>query len=159
MGENNDISGDLICTGLLNVDMPLIRYKVGDHGKLSMEQCTCGRTLPLLDSLDGRSDDLFYTADGRRISNLFLAQKGNLNIIESQFIQESLNKIKVKYVPAEKFSHESVEKLTENIRSRMGDVEVSFEKVSEIPRTSRGKFRAVICNLPPEERARVENII
>jgi hypothetical protein len=37
----------------------------------------------------------------------------------------------------------------------MGNVEVSFEEVSQIPRTLRGKFRAVICNLSPEERAKV----
>ena len=27
-----DATGDLVCTGLLNTDMPLIRYKVGDRG-------------------------------------------------------------------------------------------------------------------------------
>ena len=26
--------GDLVCTGLLNKDMPLIRYRVGDRGAL-----------------------------------------------------------------------------------------------------------------------------
>ena len=27
-------TGDLVCTGLLNVDMPLIRYRVGDSGRV-----------------------------------------------------------------------------------------------------------------------------
>lgn len=155
IGEDNNIPGDLICTGLVNMDMPLIRYRVGDYGQLSREKCACGKTLPLVNSLDGRSDDLFYTFDGRRVSNLFLAQKGDLNIIESQFIQESLNKIKVKYVPAENFSQDSIKKLTQNICNRMGEVEIIFEQVKQIPRTNRGKFRAVICNLPIEERLKV----
>jgi phenylacetate-CoA ligase len=30
----NGTSGDLVCTGLFNADMPLIRYRVGDRGSL-----------------------------------------------------------------------------------------------------------------------------
>jgi phenylacetate-CoA ligase len=60
---------DLVCTGLLNTDMPLIRYRVGDSGVLPVvhEACSCGRTLPTLASIEGRADDLLYTSDGRRI--------------------------------------------------------------------------------------------
>jgi len=32
---------------------------------------------------------------------------------------------------------------------------VVFEQVSEIPREPNGKFRAVVCNLPPEEKAQL----
>jgi phenylacetate-coenzyme A ligase PaaK-like adenylate-forming protein len=40
-------AGELICTTLLNADMPLIRYRVGDRGRLAgaNEHCTCGRHL------------------------------------------------------------------------------------------------------------------
>ena len=40
-------SGDLLCTGLANLDMPLIRYRVGDRAALADNQslCACGRTL------------------------------------------------------------------------------------------------------------------
>jgi hypothetical protein len=37
----------------------------------------------------------------------------------------------------------------------MGDVEVYLETVSAIPRTERGKFQAVICEIPLEERANI----
>ncbi len=51
-------SGDLVCTGLLNVDMPLIRYKVGDRGSITagLESCSCGRTLPEISRIEGRSE-------------------------------------------------------------------------------------------------------
>src|SRR5438045_1385471 len=40
--------GELICTGLLNSDMPLIRYRVGDRGNPPANggACACGRSLP-----------------------------------------------------------------------------------------------------------------
>jgi phenylacetate-CoA ligase len=146
-------SADLICTGLINADMPLIRYRVGDHGKLSADSCECGRNLPLLESIDGRSDDVLITADGREVGRLDPIFKNKLPIIEAQIIQESLTTIRIRYVPAPDFTDNSLRTLTEAVRERLGDVEVVYERHPEIPRTSRGKFRAVICNLTPAEKA------
>ncbi len=149
---NEDDPADLICTGLVNADMPLVRYRVGDSGKLSNEKCTCGRTLPLIEKIEGRSDDLLYTADGRRIGRLDPIFKGGLPVREAQIIQESLTGLKVLYVPDGNFHRDALNDLTERIRDRMGDIAVDYEEVSEIPRTNRGKFRAVICKLSAEQR-------
>src|SRR5205807_4547026 len=56
-------SGEFICTGLLNADMPLIRYRAGDRGALPGEEhpCQCGRTLPTVAYIEGRMDDVLYT--------------------------------------------------------------------------------------------------
>ena len=84
-------SGDLVCTGLLNADMPLIRYRTGDCGALTggSETCKCGRTLPVIESVDGRVDDLLYTMDGRRIGRLDPIFKGDLPIHEAQISTRS----------------------------------------------------------------------
>jgi len=140
-------SADLICTGLVNADMPLIRYRVGDRGKLSADECRCGRTLPLIESIDGRSDDVLLTTDGKHVGRLDPIFKRGLPIIEAQIIQDSLKSIRVKYVPAADFSESSLKHLTAGICERMGDVKVVYEQVTQIPRTSRGKFQAVISNL------------
>src|SRR5206468_239017 len=94
-------AGDFICTGLLNSDMPLIRYRVGDRGILgnSKEFCPCGRTLPKLASVEGRSDDALYTSDGRRVGRLDPVFKMRLPLHEAQIIQETLNRVRVRYVP------------------------------------------------------------
>jgi phenylacetate-CoA ligase len=145
-------SADLICTGLINPDMPLIRYRVGDRGKLSGSKCECGRTLPLVESIDGRSDDVLMTADGRQVGRLDPIFKHGLPIVEAQIIQESLSGLRIRYVPATGFNKRSLVRLTAAVRERMGDVEVIYDEVAAIPRTDSGKFRAVISNLTPAER-------
>lgn len=147
---------DFVCTGLLNHDMPLIRYKVGDAGRFAKEACECGRALPVIEKVDGRSDDVLLTKDGRRIGRLDSVFKSDLPVSEAQIIQKSLDTILVKYVPDNEFNLESSKALSDRIRERMGDVEVILEKVTEIPRTGRGKFRAVICEVSADERASVE---
>ena len=154
--ESSIHSSDLVCTGLVNSDMPLIRYRVGDHGKLSADNCSCGRSLPLIESIDGRSDDVLITADGREVGRLDPIFKNNLPIIEAQIIQESLATIRIRYVPAADFTDGALRTLTAAVRDRLGDVEVVYQKQSEIPRTARGKFRAVICNLTPAEKEKAQ---
>ncbi len=151
-----DGPADLICTGLVNADMPLIRYRVGDSGKLSTAKCKCGRTLPLVEKIEGRSDDLLYTADGRRVGRLDPIFKGGLPVREAQIIQDSIAGLRVLYVPDANFHRDVLIDLTERIRDRMGDVAVEYEEVREIPRTNRGKFRAVVCNLSAEQRRDLE---
>jgi phenylacetate-CoA ligase len=148
------IPGDLVCTSLLNADMPLIRYRVGDSGVLSVgnEACFCGRTLPTLASIEGRTDALLYTLDGRRVGRLSPVFKGPLPVREAQIIQEALGKIRVCYVPTADFTPAAARLIVQRLQERLGMVEVLLEQVDEVPRERNGKFRAVLCNLPAEER-------
>jgi len=149
------ISGDLVCTGLLNEDMPLIRYRVGDRGVLQKPSvsCSCGRALPILASVEGRIDDVLYTLEGRQIGRLDPIFKDNLPVREAQIIQEALDQIRILFVPTSDFTPDDGRTLINRLRARMGAVEVILEKVQEIPRGANGKFRAVICNLSRETRA------
>ncbi len=151
-------SGELIATGLMNFEMPLIRYRVGDHITLPghKKTCACGRGLPQIASIDGRLDDVLYTVDGRRIGRLDPIFKSNLPIHEAQIIQESLDLVRVKYVPAIDFSLQAGHSIVERLQERMGNIQVVLERVSELPRGANGKFRAVICKLSPEERLSLE---
>jgi len=153
-GQVGEARGDLICTGLLNPDMPLIRYKVGDYGVLGSDdaRCACGRLLPLLTSLEGRIDDLLYTQDGRRIGRLDPVFKDQISVREAQIIQESMNRVRVRYVPALDFTPDKANLLIRRLQERMGPVEVVLDETAQIPRTSNGKFQSVVCRIPYEER-------
>ena len=147
-------SGDLVCTGLLNADMPLIRYRTGDRGALADEHgvCQCGRTLPVIGRIDGRMDDVVYTMDGRPIGRLDPLFKGDLPINEAQIIQEALDRVRVRYVPTPHFRPEHERVITQRLQARMGSVKVVMESITEVPREANGKFRSVICSLPKKEK-------
>jgi phenylacetate-CoA ligase len=143
------VAGDLVCTGLLNADMPLIRYRVGDRGAFPETEtaCPCGRSLPSLAAVHGRSDDVLQTIDGRRIGRLDPVFKANLPVREAQIIQEALDRIRVRYVPAPEFTPEAGRSIVERLQNRLGPVEVVLEPVAEVPREANGKFRAVVSRL------------
>ena len=150
-------TGRLICTGLLNADMPLIRYEVGDRGTLAPQGrvCACGRTLPILQEVEGRSDDVVFTPDGRRVGRLDPMFKADLAIREAQIIQESLECIRVLFVPAPEYTDRYGMAVMQRLRDRVGDMEIVLEQVEHIPRSASGKFQAVISKVtPPEESPR-----
>jgi phenylacetate-CoA ligase len=146
-------AGDLICTGLLNVEMPLVRYRVGDRASRPPRHvdCACGRQLPLLAAVEGRADDTLYTRDGRPVGRLDTIFKSSLPIVEAQIVQETLERVRVRFVPAADFTVAAGGRIIDELRARMGDIEVVLDPVSSIPRTQGGKFRAVVCNVGEAE--------
>jgi phenylacetate-CoA ligase len=147
--------GDFVCTSLLNLDMPLVRYRVGDRGAVSAatSTCACGRELPVLERVEGRSDDVLYTPDGRSVGRLDPVFKAGLPVREAQIVQERLDRVRVRVVPADGYRPRHGESIVDRVRARMGLVTVLVEEVEAIPRTANGKFRAVISELTTEERA------
>lgn len=147
--------GELLCTGLLNPIMPLIRYRVGDRVELAPPDmiCACGRTLPVIRSVEGRTDDVLYTRDGRRVGRLDPVFKHALPIREAQIVQEALDRVVIRVAADIGYQSSHGELLAARLRERMGPVEVDVHVMKEIPRGPNGKFRAVICAIPREERA------
>ncbi len=50
--------GELVLTTLTKEALPLIRYRTGDLGAITIEPCACGRTTARLIRLGGRRDDM-----------------------------------------------------------------------------------------------------
>jgi phenylacetate-CoA ligase len=101
----------------------------------------------VIESVDGRADDILYTTDGRRIGRLDPIFKGDLPLQEAQIIQEALDCVRVRYVPTPDFrpDHENV--IIQRLQARMGRMKVVLEPTAEVPRGPNGKFRAVICKV------------
>ncbi|HEU4585693.1 MAG TPA: AMP-binding protein [Gemmatimonadaceae bacterium] len=147
-------AGRLVCTGLLNTDMPLVRFAVGDRGaRATRESCGCGRMLPILSHIEGRTNDLIIARDGRRVYWLNPILYG-LPIHQAQIIQETLERLRIRYVPAPGFTAAAEREIKHRLHQRLGDVDVVFESLESIPREANGKFKAVRCDLSADERER-----
>lgn len=146
--------GRIVCTGLLTEAQPLIRYEIGDVGAISANTCACGRNqLPVLREVTGRTEDVVIGPDGRqtvRFHGLFI---NLMNVLEGQVIQESLDLIRVRVVTRTGFDNKEERLIRQRLQERLGAVQVRVERVDEIERTERGKFRAVISRLPTDLRA------
>jgi phenylacetate-CoA ligase len=144
-------SGELVCTGLFNTDMPLIRYKVGDRARLLEESlnCSCGRLMPKISQIEGRSNDVLIAPDGRRVYWINPIFYG-LPVREAQVIQEEVDCLRICYVPATGWTQEMKSSIIDRIRSRMGAVQVLMEQVGAIQRGPNGKFRAVVSKVSRE---------
>lgn len=101
--------------------------------------------------IEGRMNDLLVTRDGRLVFWLNPVFYG-LPVRQSQIIQEHLDELRVRVTPAPGFSALTERTITGRIQERMGDVRVIVDRVTEVPRTTNGKLRAVVCNLPREQR-------
>jgi phenylacetate-CoA ligase len=154
-------TGELVCTSLLNPDMPLIRYRVGDRGRQAPEtgMCACGRSLPLFGGVEGRLDDVLYAPDGRPVGRMDPMFKGELPLRESQIIQEALDRIRIRYVPESGFNADHGRILVHGVRDRMGAVQVILDPVGEIPRGANAKFKAVVCQLTPQDIQRAQEAL
>src|SRR5262249_46948497 len=147
--------GRLVCTGLVNDVMPLIRYDVGDLGSVGPldDVCACGRRLPFFTQLEGRSDDVIVTREGRRIGRLDPVFKSDLMLREARIVQESVDELVVGLVVAKGFSSRHTHELLNRLRDRVGDMRIRLERVDSIPRAANGKFRAVVSKLSQQERS------
>lgn len=142
--------GEFLCTGLLNADMPLIRYRVGDRGALAPDDgqpCACGRRLPLMLGLEGRTIDNLVAPDGRRIFAWEPTVFHDIPLRERQVTQFALDRIDVAVVPIPGFDEASERAIVARFRELLGAVDVVVRRVDEIPRTASGKFRSIVSHV------------
>jgi len=139
-------AGRLVCTGLLNDAMPLIRYDVGDRGAFDEHACevdACGRRLPRLQRIEGRVSDNLVTRDGRRvfwINPVFY----DLAVREAQVVQHSLDHVVVNLVADDAFDDAQEGAIVQRLRQRLAGVDVEVRRVEAIERGPNGKFRPVV---------------
>ncbi len=52
-------TGEIVITTLVKEGAPLLRFRTHDLSRIIPEKCSCGRSYPRLDTIGGRSDDMF----------------------------------------------------------------------------------------------------
>ncbi len=141
-------SGKILITDMLNRSMPLIRYEIEDIGQWSTSRhCECGRTLPLLSALEGRSTDFLEMPDGRKISgpSLTLVVADVAEVQHVQIVQESATNITLRVVPGLKWEPSVATELLKRMALYLDPrITVAIELCDEMLISASGKHRFVI---------------
>ncbi|MBC2715777.1 MAG: phenylacetate--CoA ligase family protein [Desulfobacteraceae bacterium] len=147
--------GHIVVTSLYNSSMPLIRYALNDIGVLSEEVCSCGRSWPLIKSIEGRYVDFFTMPSGKKINPGILyfpinkeTRENIFCISQFQIVQMQKDKIVLNIVKGREFNPEIITRLKKGVGKSFTDiredVSVDVRIVSEIQKERTGKIRTMI---------------
>jgi phenylacetate-CoA ligase len=144
-------SGEIILSNLTNKATVLLNYQQGDVVTLSAASCPCGRTLPTIEQIDGRADDLLVLPDGRVVHALVVQAPLHRipGVIQVQLIQEALQHFTLHtvYIGAADWVV-ARQQMEETLRSLLGKtITVTSQRVEQISPGLSGKIKAVISHL------------
>jgi len=145
-------TGRILVTLLNNLSFPMIRYEIGDLGRRASERlCPCGSPFPLIESLQGRQDDMLTTDDGTRQSSSFVRHFVGVSlnrqlIREWQLEQTGLSTFVFRFKPESPDGlDENLNRLRESFRLVFGrSTEIEMQQVDQIPPSPSGKVRWII---------------
>lgn len=142
--------GEILVTDFFNYKTPLIRYRVGDFGRLADQACACGRGLPVLADVYGRAYDLLRLDSGRSIhpeSLIYVVEdfKSEYDaILQFQAVQRSHRQVDIFVVPKSSWNDRIASRLKDRMRAKLSaDIDYTIQVVANIAREKSGKMRLV----------------
>jgi phenylacetate-coenzyme A ligase PaaK-like adenylate-forming protein len=153
-------SGEIVVTDLHSREVPFLRYATGDIGALSSRRCPCGRPLPLLENIQGRTTDFIVAPDGtilHALSVIYILREID-GIEQFKIRQKEVDRFHVQLVRNQRYKIESESLIREGLQKRLrSPIQVTIEYVATLPPERSGKFRHVISDVPLETTARGEH--
>jgi len=151
-------AGQIVVTDLYSEEAPFVRYVTGDIGAASVRRCACGRSLPLLDRIEGRANDAVVAPDGRVMHGQSLVGQlmGIDGIVQYRIRQKAPDVFHLQIVHSDAYRASSAEERIRSAWSRLmrAAVTVTFEYVPRIAPDPQGKFRHIVSDVPPSARLR-----
>jgi len=143
--------GNILLTRLEAGAMPLIRYNVGDVGRMSVEEhCPCGRGFDILKRVEGRDSDIIHTPNGNKLIVHFFTGIFEYypQIEKFKVIQHQIDELDIEIV----FQPDADKSVLESIKNEIlekGDktLKINFKLVDAIADGKNGKRRFVISDV------------
>lgn len=153
--DNNSLPngevGRIIITSLYNKAHPFIRYDIGDKGALST---TSTLKKPILEKLQGRSNDLAYLPCGKVVPGLtfyyvtksVIEEDGNVN--EFVIEQTALDTFKFIYTAERPLTQKEIKEIEKaTFKYLEQGLSIFFEKVDVMQRSDSGKLKQFSSSL------------
>jgi phenylacetate-CoA ligase len=162
LGEDNaevaaGAEGEIVATGFNNVAFPLIRYRTEDRAIRSRRTvCECGRHYPLVESVEGRLQEMIVSRHGNLISMTAINMHSSVfdMLYQFQFYQDTPGRLVFRFVPKPGFSERDEKQIMSAIAEKLGDqFAIMFEPVERIEPTMRGKTSFLVQKLPVDHQS------
>lgn len=146
--------GWIVGTGLHNYAQPLLRYNTLDRAVVSAPRlCSCGRTLPTIQSIIGRIDDCIVTGDGNRYSGFSFAFFDRPGLVKARLVQLDWENVRIEVVAQDEFTTDVQSALLAALERKVaGKVKFHIQRVEEIIQETPGKFKFVTSLIQPNPK-------
>jgi phenylacetate-CoA ligase len=142
--------GEIAVTHLATRDFPFVRYGTGDVASLDDTPCACGRGLPALTRIQGRTTDFVVARDGTVMHGLALIYtvRDLPGVQKFKIIQHDRDRTEVQIVASPAFAEEHERRIVRDFKARLGrDVAIDVTRVEDIPPEPTGKYRYVVSRV------------
>jgi phenylacetate-CoA ligase len=136
--------GEIVGTGFSNDAMPLIRYRTRDFATLAPAgaRCPCGRSLRIVEEIEGRADDFIVTPDGRALKDIEAPMDFGVGIAASQYVQDAPDHLYVNVLPGPDYVPSSLIEVEERLRKHLGPaMRLEFRIVDQLERRAGGSAK------------------
>lgn len=145
--DDDDRTYELVCTGLWNLAMPLVRFRTGDLVRFDGET-DLGRIAYGVDTFPGvigRSGDFLIAPDGTKLMGIDHIPRGIRNVVRMQVIQESPEFVRILVVPEPSFADSDKAAIDANVRKKLPpSMRWQIALVPDLERNQAGKAPYVI---------------
>jgi phenylacetate-CoA ligase len=141
--------GELVVTHMATAEFAFVRYRTGDMAALSPLRCACGRGLPVLAQVQGKSNHFVVAQDGSVLpaSALTYVLRDLPQLVQYQIHQTSLSHTVVRLVCSE-LDSVSRQRIVHGFQARLGaGVHIEVLQLGEIAPAPSGKHRFVVSEL------------
>ena len=139
--------GEIVVTHMSTGDFPFVRYRTGDMAVMAAGLCACGRGLPILKEVFGRSTDFIRTPSGNTMHALALIYevRDKPGVMSFKFVQSEDLAIELLVVAGSDLTGDVEASIRAGVLRRMGEgADFTIRRVSEIPPEKSGKYRYVV---------------
>jgi phenylacetate-CoA ligase len=141
------VRGDVVASNLVSRGTVLLNYRLGDTARSVPGSCACGRSLPLISWIDGRTSEWLRTAAGESVHpQTFRSILRKVpGVLRYQLQQERPGHVRILVVAAPGADADHVRVSVEGESAELADqlaVEVAF--TDSLPRTEAGKVRSTV---------------
>ena len=137
-------------TSLFSTATPMIRYLLGDIATPLDDECPCGRGLPLLKNIEGRTVDFIVTPEGQYISpyTIMYTLQDIEGVLQYKVTQRKDYSIELQVKTLGEHSESILQGLRQRCTLLFGEIPVTIRPVDGIDSPKGSKFQPVESHLP-----------